>query len=87
MEVLHHLVGEPFVQLLVGVQHEALPLGALLALCHQCCVLITLKQTGNFTIGKQSVHSLKEPGIHDIALIEDEAYFLIFAAASPQNLS
>ena len=87
VEVLHNLVGEPLVQLLVGVQHQALPLGALLALRHQRCVLVPLEQARNLTVGQQGVHSLEETRIHDIALVEDEANLLIFAAASSQHLS
>ena len=87
VEVLHDLVGEPLVQLLVGVQHQALPLGALLALRHQRCVLVPLEQARNLTVSQQGVHSLEETRIHDIALVEDEANLLIFAATSSQHLS
>ena len=87
VEVLHDLVGEPLVQLLVGVQHEALPLSSLLTLGHQRCVLISFKQPGHLSVGQQSVHSLQETRIHDVALIKDEANLLIFAAASSQHLS
>ena len=79
-------MGEPLVQLLVGVQHQALPLSALLALSHQSGVLIPLEQTRHLAVGQQSVHSLQEPRVHDIAFVKDEADLFIFAAAPPQHL-
>ena len=45
VQVPHDLLGEPAVQLLGGVQHQPLALGALLALRHQRRKLVTLKQT------------------------------------------
>lgn len=45
MEVADDLAGEPLVQLLVRVQHQALLLGPLFALGHQGGVLIAFEQT------------------------------------------
>lgn len=42
---MNDLVREPLVELLVAVQHEPLPLCALLALRHQRGVLVPLEQT------------------------------------------
>ena len=40
-----HLLREPFVQLLAAVQHQTFSLRSFLTLCHQCGVLISLKQS------------------------------------------
>lgn len=47
MEVPDNLAGEPLVQLLVCVEHQALLLGSLLTLSHQGSILISLKQARN----------------------------------------
>ena len=53
-----YLLCEPFVEFLWWVEHGPLSLGSLLTLCHQCSVLVTLKQAGNLSISQQGVHSL-----------------------------
>ena len=47
VQVADALAGEPLVQLLVRVQHQALLLGPLLTLGHQGGVLISLKEAGH----------------------------------------
>lgn len=47
VQVADDLAGEPLVELLVRVQHQALLLGPLLALGHQGRVLVSLKEAGH----------------------------------------
>lgn len=56
MEVPDNLAGEPLVQLLVCVKHEALFLGSLLTLRHQGGILISLKQARN--LQRTSIYTL-----------------------------
>ena len=42
-----YLIGEPLVELVGRVEHEPLPLRALLALRHQRGVLVALEETGH----------------------------------------
>lgn len=55
VEVADDLAGEPLVQLLVRVQHQALLLGPLFALGHQGGVLIAFEQTRN--LGDKQQHA------------------------------
>ena len=68
-----YLLCEPLVEFLLRVQHGALTLSTLLALCHQCCQLVTLKQAGYFTIGQQCIHTLQEARVQHVGLVHDEA--------------
>lgn len=47
MQVAYHLAGEPLVELLVRVQHQAFLLGPLFALSHQCGIFIPFKEPRN----------------------------------------
>lgn len=71
-----NLFREPLVEFLLGVKHQPLPHRTLLALGHQGCELVTLKQPWHFTIGQQCIHPLEEARIKHIRLIHDETYLL-----------
>lgn len=49
VQVADDLAGEPLVQLLVRVQHQALLLGPLFALGHQSGVLVSFEEAGDLT--------------------------------------
>jgi len=67
-----YLLCKPLVQFLLRVEHQTFSLGTFLALRHQRRHLITLKQTGYFTVGKQRVHPLQETGVEHVRLVHDE---------------
>lgn len=62
MEVPDNLAGEPLVQLLVCVEHQALFLSSLLTLSHQGGILISLKQARNLQrTGNINILGVREP--------------------------
>ncbi len=74
--VCQYLLREPLVQLLLGVQHESLPLGSLLALSHQCGQLVAFEQPRHLPVSQQSVHTLQEAGVQHVGLVHDETDLL-----------
>ena len=48
-------------------------------------MLVALKETGNFSVGKQRVHPLKEARVEDVRLIHDEADLLALAAGAAED--
>ena len=72
----NYLLREPFVEFFLGVEHEALALCTFLALGHQGRHLVSLEQTGHFTVGKQCVHSLQETRVENVRLVHYEADLL-----------
>lgn len=66
MKVPDNLAGEPFVQLLVCVEHKALFLGSLLTLSHQGGILISLKQPRNLRkTGNINILGTRKLGTHN----------------------
>jgi hypothetical protein len=86
VEVLHHLMREPLVQLLVGVQHEALALRTLLALRHKGGVLVALEEARHLAVGEQRVHPLQEARVHHVRLVQDKTDLLVLTTRPPQHL-
>jgi len=85
MQISHDLTGEPLVELLVGVEHQAFPLGPFLALGHQGGVLVALEQPRHLPVGEQRVHPLQEARVQDVRLVQDEGDLLVLAAGAPQH--
>ncbi len=79
-------MGEPLVELLGRVEHEALALGALLALRHERRVLVALEEAGHLAVGQQRVHALEEAALQHVRLVEHEAQLLVLAAGAAQQL-
>ena len=76
---------EPAIQFFRRVQHQSIPVWAFLALSHQSGVLVALKQSGDLSVGQESVHPLEEARFQDVGLIEDEADFFVTATGAPQD--
>ena len=80
MEVLPDLLGEPFVEDFVSVEHKPLPQGAFLVLGHQGGGPVLLEQPRHLAVGPQRVHPIKEAGSHPISLVDDGADLLVLTA-------
>ena len=79
--------GEPFVQFIVRVQHQALPLRSFFAQSEQSGVLVPFEETRHFAIGQQRVHSLEKAAVHHVGLVEEEDDLLAFAAGTTEQLT
>jgi hypothetical protein len=80
-----YLDREPLVQLIVSRKHISFALGAFFAGGHQGSIFVSLKETGDFTVGQQRVHALKERRILDVALIDHEDHLLALGAGAPKH--
>jgi hypothetical protein len=76
------LLSKPLVQLFFSVHYEAVTLHGLFALVHEASVLLTLKQSWNFSSSQQGIHALQEAGLEHVGLIKDEAQLLFFASST-----
>merc|ERR1712243_402224 len=49
-------------------------------------MLVTLEESRHLPIGQQSIHPLQEAGVHHVALVQNETYFLVLTPRSSQHL-